>query len=573
MVEKGFFNDETGERQSRKRECLDSVLEAIERQILKSGPTLTFVQLPPGYGKTAIPYSLSLWAASLDELYLERSIHVLPLRSIVEDSWGRFKRGLRNLGLQDHEVEGVAGAQCMFIHGSPFLQKALAITTLDTFTLLAVKLPPTEIRKIAHKRSLGHYEVARGALFSSVVVFDEVHLFFEERSGKGYERPLTALLGLIRALLVWCVPVIIVTATLPQVWRQELKEFFEGYAPKPLAMELTYGVNGLTDKEFDSEVSSASMHTRTFNSDENYMKEIADAARSYERLLVVANTIERARALYEKLKDYGPILLHSKFTQGDREGRLERIRGKGGRWFCISTQVIEAGVDISAQALFTDIAPPCALIQRGGRCCRPPYEKGEEGEVGVCISEEAISHAHKIYDSNSLEKSRKVLGKITSNFNWHSYAEYMPLLESAYSERDRQGRRINHSQLTHMLKLLLDPRWESTDAFNLLLELGSLTRDEPLITGVVCEDQEVSDGMEALSKCRGRLIPLELKDLLNILRRCGIKLLTVDGKKGIELKSSSKEMLYKLYKEMLYGDVVAVQVPPELYDRERGLLI
>jgi CRISPR-associated helicase Cas3 len=573
MVEKGFFNDETGERKSRKRECLDSVLEAIERQILKGGPTLTFVQLPPGYGKTAIPYSLSLWAASLDELHLERSIHVLPLRSIVEDSWSRFKRGLRKLGLQDHEAEGVAGAQCMFIHGSPFLQKTLAITTLDTFTLLAVKLPPAEMRKIAHKRSLGHYEVARGALFSSVVVFDEVHLFFEERSGRGYDKPLTALLGLIRALLIWCVPVIIVTATLPQVWRQELKDNLQKIAPKPAVMELTYGVNGLTDKEFDDEVSSANMRTGTFNSDESYMREIADAARSYERILVVANTIERARALYEKLKDYGPILLHSKFTQGDREGKLKRIIDKGGRWFCISTQVIEAGVDVSAQALFTDIAPLCALIQRSGRCCRPPYGKMEEGEVEICISEEAIRHARKIYDSNSLEKSREVLGKITSNFNWHSYAGYMPLLEGAYSGRDRHGRRIGHLHLTYMLKLLLDPRWESADAFNLLLELGSLTRDEPLITGVVCEDQEVSDGMEALSKYRERLIPLELKDLLNIPRRCGIKLLTVDGKEDIELKSSSKEALYKLYKEMLYGDVIAVQVPPELYDRERGLLI
>ena len=571
MVRMGFFDDEGRGRKGRERRCLDVVLEAIEGQVSESKPTLTFVQLPPGYGKTAIPYSLSLWALPPDEVYLERCIHALPLRSIVEDSWRRFRKGLGSLGLGEDEAEGIVGAQCMFTHGSPFLQKGLAITTLDTFALLAAKLPPAELRSIAHEWSQGHYEVARGALLSSAVVYDEVHLLFEEGGRRGYERPLTALLALIRALLRWRVPVVVMTATLPGVWRQELRGWLEEREPGAAVRELTYGTCGLRDEEFEDEVSSVALRTKSLRNEVEYVKEIAEAARSYERVLVIANTIRRAQELYETLKDLSPMLLHSKFTQGDRKSRLDKLEDSRGRWFCISTQVVEAGVDISAQALFTDIAPLCALVQRGGRCRRPSHgDEGEEGKITICVSERALSHARMIYDGGSLDRSREALEKIGDNFNWHSYAEYMPLLDGAYGRSSlRLDQRIDPLQHNQMLKLLLHPYWDARDAFDLLLELGSFTRDEPLVTGVVCEDDDIHGVAASLWRQSKRLLPLELSDVREIAKRREVKLLTADGRGSFSLDGDPGRLLPKF----LRGDVVAVQVPPELYDGERGLLV
>jgi len=567
MVDKGFFE------KAKKRECLERVLEEIEEQVLKSAPTLTLIQLPPGYGKTAIPYSLSLWALSSDDVYLERSIHVLPLRSIVEDSWRGFKKGLGRIGLSN--AEKISGAQCMFVHGSPFLQKSLAITTIDTFSLLMAKLPPSEMRKIARGKllgryeSLGHYEVSRGALFASVVVFDEVHLFLGEGK-RGRVKSLTALLALIRALLKWRVPVILMTATLPSTWMMWLRKWFEERERGLLVKSLTYGEKDLRDEEFEYEIRSSKILTKISSSDEEvYVKEIAESAESYERVLVVTNTVERAQKLYEKLRDLKPLLLHAKFTQGDRKKRVQTIggeKGRRGKWFCISTQVIEAGVDLSAQALFTDIAPLCSLIQRGGRCCRPPLEVFEEGRLTICINDFAFSEASKVYDSAFLERAKEVVEKLDKNYNWHSYSDYKGLLEEAYKGLGELEEKVSYSLLKEMLTLLLDPYWESRDALRLLLEFGSFTRDAPLITGVVCGDREEPQDFENL---KNNLIPLEFSDVSEIAKKYHkVELLTRDGKK--ELKKVDKGVLYEM---MLFGDVIGVRIPLELYDSERGLLV
>jgi CRISPR-associated endonuclease/helicase Cas3 len=570
MMKKGFFDDKKGKRKRKERKCLNVILEVIEKQILQGESTLTFIQLPPGYGKTAIPYSLSLWALSSDNIYLERSIHVLPLRSIVEDSWKRFKEGLKNLGLRESDAEGIAGAQCMFIHGSPFLQKILAVTTLDTFTLLAAKLPPAEIRKITQEQSQGHYEIARGALFSSALVFDEAHLFLEEKGKKNHERSLTALLTLTRTLLRWRIPVIIMTATLPYIWRQEIEEWLRDREPGSIIRILTYNENGLKDNEFEDEINSVKMCTKLLRDDAKYVEKIAEATKSYEHVLVVANTIRRAQDLYEKLKDYDPILLHSKFTQRDRESKLRKITDERRKWLCISTQVIEAGVNISAQSLFTDIAPLCALVQRSGRCCRPSYGD-EEGEVTINISEEAISHAYKIYNSNSLRTSEEILEKLNSSFNWHSYTEYMPLLERAYGEHKLElNQRIDYSQSNQMLQIFLHPYWIASDTFNLLLELGSLTRDEPLIPGIVCENEKINDVTDIFSENKGNFISLEFDDLCSLAKRCKVRLLTIN-KEDFDLRALSNRSY--IYKKILYGEIIAVQIPPEFYNEERGLLI
>ena len=561
MTRRSFFNNTT------ERICLEEALEEIEKQVLISEPTITFIQLPPGYGKTAIPYSLSLWAISSEDVHLERSIHVLPLRSIVENSWERFKRGLEGLGISD--AEKIGGAQCMFVHGSPFLQKNLAITTLDTFSLLMAKLPPAEIRKIACSKflhryeSLGHYEVGRGALFSSVVVFDEVHLFIGEGK-RGHTKPLTALLSLILVLLRWRVPVVVMTATLPSSWMEWLVRWFKNREQRLSVKSLAYSKEGFMDENFEKEVSSTKIRSELLScGDDVYVRKVMEAAESYERVLVIANTIDRARRLYEKLRERGlnPLLLHSKFSQGDRKRKVEVIGNRKGRWLCVSTQVVEAGVDISSQVLFTDIAPPCSLVQRAGRCCRPPCEKAEEGKLAVCVSNEAFSEAQKVYDDDLLKRSKEALEGLSESFNWHSYFSYMPLLEKVYGGFKELDERVEHDLFNKMLKLLLHPYWESYDALWLLLKLGSFTRDEPLITGLICEDVEGVDHVE-------NFIPLEFSDVSKIARRYKIELIARDGKR--ELKDVNREWLYEM---ILRGDVLAVRVPLELYDSERGLLI
>jgi len=94
--------------------------------------------------------------------------------------------------------------------------------------------------------------------------------------------------------------------------------------------------------------------------------------------LVMVNTVERAQRLYEDIakgtKSTGAevLLAHSRFREAERATLLDSIQSPlpaAGR-IIVATQVLEAGVDLSAKLLVTEIAPWASLVQRFGRCNR-----------------------------------------------------------------------------------------------------------------------------------------------------------------------------------------------------------
>lgn len=92
--------------------------------------------------------------------------------------------------------------------------------------------------------------------------------------------------------------------------------------------------------------------------------------------LVVLNTVQSARSWHAEISGLGvdAVLLHSQYRPGDRP----RIPDRG---LIISTQVVEAGVDISAARLWTECAPTASLVQRLGRLNR----YGEANPEGIAV--------------------------------------------------------------------------------------------------------------------------------------------------------------------------------------------
>ena len=106
------------------------------------------------------------------------------------------------------------------------------------------------------------------------------------------------------------------------------------------------------------------------------------------RTIAVVNTVDSARLLHKAIQKAGfdrPILLHSRFRPGDRKAVLEQVLAEpppeGS--IVVSTQVIEAGVDLTSATLFTEVAPWSSLVQRAGRCNR-------SGEVSSTADPEDI---------------------------------------------------------------------------------------------------------------------------------------------------------------------------------------
>jgi CRISPR-associated endonuclease/helicase Cas3 len=144
------------------------------------------------------------------------------------------------------------------------------------------------------------------------------------------------------------------------------------------------------------------------------------------RVLVVFNTVRKAVETYVRLKQLGhsPVLLHSRIVERERQKRLRKMLEKDGGGIFVTTQVVEAGVDVSFDVLITEAAPPDSLLQRAGRVAR----YGGEGEVFVLPLTEGGSKVYgQLLPNRALEyvsKSRKLDAGI------------LKIIDEAFSERD-----------------------------------------------------------------------------------------------------------------------------------------
>ena len=115
-----------------------------------------------------------------------------------------------------------------------------------------------------------------------------------------------------------------------------------------------------------------------------------------QRVIIICNTVSQAQGLFRDLEEVNQdwkltiTLLHSRFLPKDRarkEAYLKKIFAQNWQQHedktchvLISTQVIEAGLNITCEVMHTHLCPMNSLVQRAGRCAR---FRGERGEVYV----------------------------------------------------------------------------------------------------------------------------------------------------------------------------------------------
>lgn len=159
----------------------------------------------------------------------------------------------------------------------------------------------------------------------------------------------------------------IMTATLPRIYKDELEKmgikFKFGEFLKPI-MRHKLSIN---DNSLDNDI-------------ENIINKASSS-----KVLVILNTIDKANELYLKIKGKNVEnvnVLHSRFIKNDRSNKENSIinfskeREKTGIW--ITTQIVEASLDIDFDYLFTEMSTLDSLFQRCGRCYRSrKYEKNE----------------------------------------------------------------------------------------------------------------------------------------------------------------------------------------------------
>jgi CRISPR-associated endonuclease/helicase Cas3 len=146
-------------------------------------------------------------------------------------------------------------------------------------------------------------------------------------------------------------------------------------------------------------------------------REICDVHQQNQLTLVVINKVSRARAVYQAVKTLAakdcPVnLIHSRFRPVERQELTARLLDtvQPPTGILITTQAVEAGVDISAFILFTELTTWWSFIQRVGRCNR--YGENNLAQVFWVDIDLDKKNASRPYENNDLERCRQELKKL-----------------------------------------------------------------------------------------------------------------------------------------------------------------
>ncbi|CAH0347287.1 CRISPR-associated helicase Cas3' [Bacillus sp. CECT 9360] len=118
--------------------------------------------------------------------------------------------------------------------------------------------------------------------------------------------------------------------------------------------------------------------------DNEKLTELIDAKiEEVQSILVILNTKSVVKDLYERLKNKGTYIpvyhLSTSMCAAHRNGILNEVRWQlkeGNKIICVSTQLIEAGVDVSFECVIRSLAGLDSIAQAAGRCNR-------HGEMGI----------------------------------------------------------------------------------------------------------------------------------------------------------------------------------------------
>lgn len=198
----------------------------------------------------------------------------------------------------------------------------------------------------------------------------------------------------------------IITATFPPV----LKYFMEQYG---LVEGKQYIFKDFTGKEY--QVEKYPRHKVEIRHSEMNLDEIRLRGKN-RKVLVICNTVSKAQKFYKKLEGENVWLLHSKYIRRDRAFLERKIMefsesGESGIW--ITTQIVEASLDIDFDILYTEMCTADSLLQRMGRCNRKGRYCPNEANIVVFDNRNGVSEGKRrsVYEDKLYDRSLELLSK------------------------------------------------------------------------------------------------------------------------------------------------------------------
>ncbi|MBU3181655.1 CRISPR-associated helicase Cas3' [Clostridium psychrophilum] len=248
------------------------------------------------------------------------------------------------------------------------------------------------------------YELKLATLSYSKIVIDEIQMYGADL--------LAYLIYGIKTVNKFGGKIAILTATLAPFIRDLLKT-----GENPIEFEEKTFINDI--KRHNLRVYNSQINTESIYNKFEYNREQGIS----NKILVVCNTVKKAQQIYKELLEKGVEninILHSKFIKCERATKEREILDIGkteniGTCIWISTQIVEASLDIDFDYLFTELSDISGLFQRLGRCNRKGIKAIDEPNcfVFLDIDNNLLTNGTKGFiDSKIYEISRNALKDI-----------------------------------------------------------------------------------------------------------------------------------------------------------------
>lgn len=352
-----------------RRDLWNAAVKAAKRQ-----PGLYELEAPTGSGKTLAMLGFALQhIVTHKPLGLRRIVVALPFLSILDQTVRSYREALgeyaadllehhslaewRKPGEEDGESDARKTAEAL---SQDWEAPIIITTTVQLLESLFTDHPATS-RKLC-------------ALSKAVILLDEAQSI-----------PSRLITPTLRAISRLCHPdygssVVVATATQP-LFSQFAKEIEQekdniGWCPIPMAQRTLrlYARTRRYDIDWSRCQSPVAWET------------IADELTGEDRALCIVNTRKDARHLTELVLDRSPkasvIHLSTNMCAAHRRSVLDRaaLKNRTSPCLLISTQCVEAGVDLDFPVVYRALAPLDSVAQAAGRCNR-----GGTGKGNVCV--------------------------------------------------------------------------------------------------------------------------------------------------------------------------------------------
>lgn len=407
------------------------------------------LQAPTGAGKTRAAIEPALVGFQRNHIHntanYPQQIRLLaPMRVLVRGHEESISKIATTTGQNNWQSAWHPEVQTGEIAGDALFVSKFTIATVDQMLASFLSMP------YGLPNRLDNINV--GAMVGSYLVFDEIHLYPSQQMLLTVLAMLYMLKGVGRFTLM--------SATLSTVFLKAIGELLDAeiIADEP---------NTSSETSLFNDVESVRTQKRIFYAHYNDNPNIpiplnAEAVRQIlhtiapqnkRHVLCICNTVARAQQLFIDLKNdenFDVILLHSRFYRTHRNEIETKIlntfknRDTQGTshlakpYIVIATQVIEVGLDISADVLITECAPAASILQRAGRCARRANETGQVHVFQPINEDGETNYAPYIADGKQdiCEKTWQALCSAQFDGQVMDFHKEQELIQIAHAEAD-----------------------------------------------------------------------------------------------------------------------------------------